>query len=456
MNEITYHGKPIVEGPENSFKLACGVAPSFGFFRMRAEDVDYVLTDQSGAPGTLVFTDGDNTVTLYNIYLVKSTSVPAVTDAVCNVVLADERILWQYKYGAADYNTYKTNRLVGTSEFELENLNAGSEWTFSEIRDVLKTILGIGTLTFTPPTRRPRNVVGKNIPGSCVFQQFLIALQSYLTIDLQVATPTYEIFAIGATEQSGDLTLITQYEDRVHKSHVIRLNPLVQKGLAVKMLAGANPDDAPGRLLTYGSGSATGGTGSRFIPSMYSVFGNEENAAGLATIGNEVAGEYANSFSNTWRNTIYAGVLPFKLNRAIHEIVWSSNAQGAFTTVRSFRPREKLTNLQDMLFNYSKYLLGAGGGGTGGARSAKIQAGGVPSNNTGPFTCKLLDSDGSETGDDIDVYPREHLGGNNFDSGDVHPSYAAADILPIYKGLDDKWYTQNVFEDTIDCVCTAP
>jgi len=221
------------------------------------------------------------------------------------------------------------------------------------------------------------------------------------------------------------------------------------------MLASADPADAPGRLLTYGSGSATGGTGSHFIPSMYSVFGDEENSVGLATIGNEMAAEYVASFSNTWRNTIYAGILPFKLNRAIHEIVWSSNAQGAFTSIRSFRPREKLSDLQDMLFNYSKYLLGAGSEG-GGARSAKIQAGGVPNNNTGPFTCKLLDSDGNETGDTIDVYPREHLGSNTFDSGDVHPSYAAADVIPIYKDLDDKWYTQNVFEDTIDCVCTEP
>jgi len=456
MNEITYHGKSLLEGPLNNFKLTAGVAPSFGFFRMLVEDVDYVLTDQSGAPGDLVFTDGTNTVTLYNIYLVRSTSLPAISDTLCDVVLADERILWQYKYGTADFNTYKANRLVGISEFELESLNGASEWTFTELRNALKTILDIATLTFTSPTRKPRNVIGKNIPGPCIFQQFLIALQAYLTVDLQVADPTYEVFAVGDVEQSGDLTLITQYVSRIFKEHAIRLNPLVQKGLSVKMLASANPGDAPGRLLTYGSGSATGGTGSHFIPSMYSVFGDEVNSAGLTTIGNEIAGEYVDSFQNTWRNIIYAGALPFKLNRAIHEIIWQSTAQGVFTSIRSFRPRVSVKAMQDTLFTYHKYLLGVGEGGTGGARSAKIQAGGVPSNNTGPFTCKLIDSDGDETGDTISVYPREHLGSNNFDSGNVHPSYAAADIIPIYKDLDDEWYTQNVFEDTIDCVCTAP
>lgn len=457
MNKITYHGKPLLEGPKNFFKLTTGAAPSFGFFRMRTEDVEYVLTTQSGAPGTLVLTDGTNTVTLYNIYLVKSISVSAVEDKVCDIVLADERILWQYKYGTADYNTYQTDRRVGAGEFGLENLNGESEWTFTELVTALKTVLDIGTLAFTPPTRKPRNIIGKNIPGFCILQQLLIALQAYITIDLQVADPTYEIFAIGDGEEAGDLTLLTTYADNLHKGSTVRINPLVQKGLAVKMLASANPDEAPGRLLAYGSGSATGGTGSRFIPSMYAVFGNEENAAGLATIGNEIATEYVNSFQNTWRDTIYAGVLPFKLNRAIHEIQWISNAQGAFTHIKSFRPREELKgqDLQDLLFSYYKYLLGAGVGGTE-VRSAQIQTGGVPSNNTGPFTCKLLDSEGNETGDAIDVYPREHLGSNLFDSGDVHPSYTAADIVPVYKGLDDKWYTQNVFEDTIDCVCTPP
>lgn len=89
-------------------------------------------------------------------------------------------------------------------------------------------------------------------------------------------------------------------------------------------------------------------------------------------------------------------------------------------------------------------------------RSAKIQTGGVPSNNTGPFTCKLLDAGGDETGGTISVYPREHLGTNNLNSTDVHPDYAAADIIPIWKDLDDVWYTTNAFEDTIDSVRTAP
>jgi len=455
MNTITYHGKPLVESPQGFFKLTTGVEPSFGFFRMAVADVEYVLTTQGGAPGALIFSSDQGDVTLYNIYMVKSLSVPAVTDAVCDVVLADERILWQYTYGTADYNTYNANRLVGVSDFELENLNGASEWTFAELITALKTILDIATLTVTPPTRKPRNIIGKNIPGPCILQQLLIALQSYITIDLQIADPTYAILALGDVEQAGDLTLMATYAANIHKERTIRINPLIQKGLAVKMLASANPGEAPGRLLTYGSGSATGGSGSHFVPSVYSVFGDEVNSAGLGTIGDEVAGEYVDSFQNTWRDTIYAGNLPFKLNRAVHEITWQSHVYGAFTHIKSFRPREALKgeSLRDMLFAYHKYLLGAGGTNV---RSAKIQSGGVPSDAVGPFTCKLLDSGGDETGDTIDVYPRMHLGSNNFDSTDVHPAYTANAIIPVYRDLDARWYTQNVFEDTIDSVREVP
>lgn len=89
-------------------------------------------------------------------------------------------------------------------------------------------------------------------------------------------------------------------------------------------------------------------------------------------------------------------------------------------------------------------------------RGVKIQAGGIPGNAIGPFVCKLLDSLGLEVGIDIDVWPSEHLGTNDFDSGNVHPNFAAADYMTIYKDLDGKWYTTFIFEDSIDCVCTAP
>lgn len=90
------------------------------------------------------------------------------------------------------------------------------------------------------------------------------------------------------------------------------------------------------------------------------------------------------------------------------------------------------------------------GSGDRNVRRAKVQDGGVPSNNTGPFTCKLLDKDGNEIGSTIDVYPVLHLGSNNFD-GDVWPDLAAVDPIPVFKDVDGKWYFPFVFDDTTIC-----
>jgi hypothetical protein len=451
----TYHGFPLLVGPQNLFKLTTGTQPSYGFFRMRTSDVTSVLTTLSGAPGILILNDGTNNITLYNIYLVKSTTINSQSGNICDIVLADERILWPFTYGTSDWNTYQADRTLGSAEFELDNLNGGSEWSFTAIRDELKTILSIVTLNFLTPTRKPRNIIGMNIPGDAIMRQFLIALQAYITCDLQVTPISYDIHRTGQVEDGSDIALITTYATLLHQSSTITVNPLVQKGLAVKMLAAADPAVAPERLLTYGSASTGNGSGSHYIPSNYAVFGDEENSATLATIGNEVAGEYVTAFANTWRDSKYAGLLPFKLNKAIHEITWQLSQKGCFTQIRSFRPREELTqrDLQDTLFTYQRYLLNTGGGTTSNVRTAKIQAGGVPSDAVGPFTCKLLDSDGLETGDDINVYPRLHLGTNNFDSTDVHPNLSANDNIPIFHDLDSEWYTTFIFEDTIDCKC---
>jgi len=88
--------------------------------------------------------------------------------------------------------------------------------------------------------------------------------------------------------------------------------------------------------------------------------------------------------------------------------------------------------------------------------NAKIQTAGVPSDAIGPFTCKLLDAGGGETGGNISVHVLEHLGSNDLDSANVQPNYNDADYMTVYKGPDDNWYTTSVFEDTIDCVCTEP
>lgn len=87
------------------------------------------------------------------------------------------------------------------------------------------------------------------------------------------------------------------------------------------------------------------------------------------------------------------------------------------------------------------------------ARGCRIQTGGVPGNNAGPFVCKLLDADALEFGDNINVWPSQHLGTSVFDGGNVHPNFAAGDYMTISKDADGEWYTTFVFEDTVPCIC---
>lgn len=81
-------------------------------------------------------------------------------------------------------------------------------------------------------------------------------------------------------------------------------------------------------------------------------------------------------------------------------------------------------------------------------RRAKIQISGGVGNTY--LTCKLLDSDGNETGDDIDVYPVEHLGSNNLND-DVWPDFSEADDISCFKDLNGTWYTTFIFDDTTAC-----
>lgn len=139
----------------------------------------------------------------------------------------------------------------------------------------------------------------------------------------------------------------------------------------------------------------------------------------------------------------YKDITPAELNKVIERInilAKITSGKGIRAVVSqtgvhlSDRRRYAKTVTKDVRHNYS----------------AKIQAGGVPSNATGPFTCKLLDQDGNEFGAAIDVYPRTHLGANDFD-GDVWPDLAAADVCAVYKDLDGKWYFPFVFDDTTTC-----
>lgn len=132
----------------------------------------------------------------------------------------------------------------------------------------------------------------------------------------------------------------------------------------------------------------------------------------------------------------------------VNELIDRINAQGKITGSKGIRVTTSPTGTH--LSGRAPSVKARDVSLVGRGYSVKIQAGGVPSNATGPFTCKLLDQDGNEMGAAISVYPRTHLGTNDFD-GAVWPDLAAGDDLAVYKDWDGKWYFHCVFDDTTTC-----
>ncbi len=375
MLEATYKTYKLLFGAQSSFELTVGVKPSFGFFKMSSVDVTAVLVAESGAPGDLVLTDGINTITLKNIYLVKSVKhqIPKTEETVvriCDVVFADERILWYFKNGIQDYNTYKASR-EGIDDFVLTNTNADNNdepWTFSELVTELKTLTGAsdlilnGTDFSSYPAREPRQIIGCNIPVYKIVQQLLENLNAFLTVNLNDSgNVTYELYRLGLIETPQDIVQLGTYAPMLKEKRTIELNATIQHGATIKMVAAAEDvlnSDLRSRL--YGSATMVGGTGDELVSSIYAVLGDEKNLTELETIGDEISQEHADSFANTWRNEIYTGLIPFKLNRAVHSVRWLFSGGGIYTHIKAFRPRSNPTKLRDNLFHYSRFSIGVG------------------------------------------------------------------------------------------------
>ncbi len=402
MNTITYKGQTLLEGPQNFFKLSTGVRPSFGFFRASSEAVDFFWGDRESS-GDLIFEDENDLVVIPNVWLVKaevmetdeeeySESDIGEVRAIWDITLADERIIWPFTYCTHDYNTYKAERL-GASDYDLENLHSSNEasdssgsetvihdeWTFQQIIDNLADYLNsdFGELPFAI-IRKPRNLIADGLPVPNVLQKLLNDIGCYLAVIPEGETegsssagssssgaPSYYyvIKQIGGAEDADELAILeTLVSSRLYKGwNKILVNEKVQRSSTAEMLAAADPSVNDGdRIKDYGDAITIGGTGAYKVPVSYAA--NEENSDALEVIGDEVANQYKNSFKNIWRDVTLIGIHNLEHNSIIQEITWQSTSHGAYTRIRSFRPREKcLDGAKNGLFNYGDYPVNKSG-----------------------------------------------------------------------------------------------
>ena len=70
------------------------------------------------------------------------------------------------------------------------------------------------------------------------------------------------------------------------------------------------------------------------------------------------------------------------------------------------------------------------------------------------ISVKLLDSNGSETGDAFDA--EGLIVGSGTALNECVPRVAAEDILPVFKASDGNWYFTTVFQPVVNCVCVEP
>jgi hypothetical protein len=413
MNEIYFGSIPLLQGPDNFFKLTPGVRPSFGIFRMSTANNN--ITTVMATPLNLILSDDrEEPLTLYNLYAIKAVTEPSLETVACQLILADARILWLNRYGTRDYNTYGADRAAvenidgDEQDYVMDNLNGEVPWTYVQIIEDLAVILEvtIDTSRWTG-LRYPRNIIADGVPIPIVLQKLFEEMGCYLAVDLTISPPTYTLYLIGKVEEEVDLTELTTYASRIHTQQLSTLNPITKpKNISAQFITSPSLNPTTGdRLITLGSAEITAGNGTYQVPSSHAALFDgldHLNLNYLTTIGEELATMYADSWSNGWQDICFAGVLSLGLNSAIHEIFWQSTIKGAFTSIKSFRPREEPFPTPQLTYlTYGDYLLGGGAGGGGAINLVQID-----SISQDHYSCKIYSSSGvGFEAEQVDVYP---------------------------------------------------
>jgi len=375
LNRILFKEQPLLEGPFNFFECKTGPYPSFGIFRV--DDATLAEITKNWDAGTLTFSDGERTVDIQNIYFVEAREVQE-SRKLFDIVLADERILWQAQCGDCDYNTYKRSRAWNSDagEFELENLNGETEWTWEELINDLTGLLGvtIDDTYVTYPSRKPRNIIADGQPIAKVLEHILAELYWDIAVDFtSQSTPYYWFYEIGGDEPPV-LEETLAWPDReylVSGYQVVLRNPKL-KPSSVRVAAACDPDaDNGNRIRFHGNISPGGDAGNLILPSTYAehiVDGSSYNDATLDAIAAEILSAYDRSLTpvlpDDAEHLLYAGIHEVRQGPRTQSITWQSNTRGAYTLIKRYRPAYKRYRPWDTLFSYGLYALPTGAEGT--------------------------------------------------------------------------------------------
>jgi len=368
MNTLTYKGYDLLDGPHNFFRLESGTRPSFGLFRC-AEDAQLALSGGMDASGSLVFSDSTNTVTLPGIYIVEIRPASGAASAgfpdsnneygLYDLVLADSRVLWINIAGDKNYNMYKAARAVSGGEYEIQEINGASNWTWPAMINDLAGLLGV---TINDPKNRisdldsePRNIMAKGRPVSDVLEEILsflgLVLLPTLTLD------TYKVQSADDYDKDWK-TSFTGLSKVVYEGGSVKRNEkILPKNIGLRVSSSPTPSIDPSIELTDTAVYETSGVGDLYLDVKHAGVlssGSLVNETQLNTLRDDLITTHTQPDPEV--TVTLAGIYDLT-TYDFTDIEWRSNNRGAFTKGQIKKPKVSPPEAKDGLFNYGSFYV---------------------------------------------------------------------------------------------------
>jgi hypothetical protein len=352
MNLMTYAGKPLLFKPGSYYKLRSGCRPSYSqFLASRADIVDIMGTTDKA---TLILQSSDGTAwTIPDMYLAQytyhiNTSVAEDPFAQAEIILADERLIWERTLCTLDWNLSNDTAIttladcvsiddILTSIFETHLGYAAGDWYLDAARLI-------------PPFQ----VIGQGRSCADVLEEILYNMGLYLVFN-PTANATYKIEVLDCLdlEAAGDITWIDTYKPyRTSFSEKLVLVP--------NEVNCVEHDDTGTRSIGAAK-TVSGGLGDIALASMYPAAFLD--ADGLNDYRDEILLAHRRSYEFPSRQIQLAGWHELTTDISRQELICRLEAQGAIMEVITRRPLDIFRPAGDTFGTHQKYFAGAGTGG---------------------------------------------------------------------------------------------
>jgi hypothetical protein len=347
------------------FKLCVGVKPSFGTFYCTGTTKTTLTADASTA-GDLVFNDGNTSVTLKGIYIIKAEPIVGATadDTVFyKITLADNRIRWRHSLGTANYNTYPSNRQATA----YEDLNGNHEYTWDQvIDDLIDDLTGSVSLnknSLMPSGYNPRNIKAANRNVAPVLERALYECGVYLVPLITSAAENYKLYQVGAAKDATEYSTLSLLQYKLISGSLTVppwRNSNILDPATVKVTGAQLPEDDTNDddWVILGSSSMGGANGAKVYPSQF-CYSDIETDGSVDSGAGSMASNLSGNNTDYFTIEIFGVDSNLILNSVFQEITYIFELnKGLRTRARSFRYEEDAQpNISNSFYTYGDFVL---------------------------------------------------------------------------------------------------